>query len=253
MAIILPPGYVWDDQLRMGEETEKLAIQVWPNYLVLESDIPEPGLTFEISMDEFARRFPVWGVRDQSTQELMAYINAVQLFVDLSADQLPQEGWRYAIQSAGSSRKPNCLCLLVANASPKTRGSGVAQCLIDRTKEAALNCGFDTMIAPVRPTFKHKFPDISMDEYIQKKNEAGEVFDPWLRQHVNSGGEILNVCEESVLIDASLGKWREWTGLSLTEAGAVQLPGGLDVLNVNLEKNIGTYREPNVWVRYKLK
>ncbi len=243
-SLSLPQGYRWDDSLKQGDETARLSSLVWPNYLILESDIPEPGLKFEISEAEFMRRFPVWGIRRSESGELVAYMNAVQLSVDLSADDLPDSGWRFAIQSAGSKQKPNCLCLLVANVDPNARGLGLSQLLINRAKQATLDLGFDTMIAPVRPTLKHNSPLISMKEYISKQT------DPWINMHCKSGGRIANICSESVLIKASLPKWREWTGLPLLTAGEKLLPGGLAPLRVDIEKNIGTYCEPNVWIRY---
>lgn len=252
MSLSLPNGYSWDENLKLGRETAELTAQLWPNYLVQESDIPEPGLKFEITPEEFARRFPVWGIREDHTNELMAFINAVQLHVDLSAAQLPQNGWTFAIQAAAKNQQPNCLCLLVANVNPKARGHGFSQTLVDRAKQATRELGFNTMIAPVRPTLKSNFPLMPMEDYMAKRSDDGEIYDPWIRMHIKSGGQVTNVCSESVRIAATLSKWREWTGLALTKSGLEILPQGLAPLEVNVEKNVAVYCEPNVWVRYWL-
>jgi hypothetical protein len=252
MSIVLPDGFHWDNQLKLGQETAALTSLVWPNYLVLDSDIPEPGLKFEINEQEFIRRFPVWGIRRDDNRELVAYMNAVLLAVDFASETLPNDGWRFAIQSAASKAKPNCLCLLVGNVNPAARGAGLSQILINHAKQATLESGFNTMIAPVRPILKYKFPEMPMEEYVHKKNELGEVFDPWINMHVKSGGQIVNVCSESVVVTATLAKWREWTGLPLTAPGPVLLPGGLVRLEVDVEKGVGIYREPNVWLAYGL-
>lgn len=251
MAIPLPDGFSWDPDLKLGKETAALSAQVWPNYLISESDLPEPGLKFEITRQELARRFPVWGIRRDDTGELAAFANGAQLAVDFSKP-LPDGGWQQAIRSAGSNAKPNALCLLVATVQPTLRGLGLSRLLINRAKLAARESGFEFMIAPVRPTLKTEMPFSSMADYILKRTEDGEIYDPWIRMHVKCGGELLNVCSESVRIRATLKKWREWTGLPLVASGDRVLPQGLVPLKVDTYKNVGTYCEPNVWVRYRL-
>jgi GNAT superfamily N-acetyltransferase len=253
MSIQLPAGYHWDDRLKLGRETAFLTALVWPAYLASDSDIPDPGLKFEISREEFARRFPAWGIRRDDTNELVAYANAAQLYVDLSDDFLPDTGFTFAIQSAASKAQPNCLCLLVANVDPKARGLGFSQALINRAKLACLELGFETMIAPVRPTLKHSLPLTSMGDYIFKRTSNGEIYDPWIKMHVNSGAQMVNVCADSIRVQATLGKWREWTGLPLEKSGEQLLPGGLVPLRVDVHNNLATYSEPNVWVRYELR
>lgn len=252
MELTLPKGYAWDPSLRLGKETAELTARVWPNYLIAESDLPEPRLKFEISQQEFLRRFPAWGIRREDTGGLVAFANGVQLALDLSQPSLPEGGWQYAIQSADSKAPRNALCLLVANVDPTVRGLGLARTLVERAKLATLGLGFDTMIAPVRPTRKHESPFTPMDEYILKRTERGELYDPWLNLHHQAGGKIVNVCSESVCVRATLGKWREWTGLPLQASGDRLLPQGLVPLKVDTEGNVGTYSEPNVWVRYDL-
>jgi hypothetical protein len=252
MEIVLPKGFRWDPSLKLGHETSALSARVWPNYLISESDLPEAGLKFEISREELARRFPVWGIRRDDTNELVAFANGVLCSIDLSQKELPVEGWQFAIQSAGSGDERNCLCLLVANVDPTVRGFGFSQILINRAKLATLELGFDTMIAPVRPTLKHESPFTSMKDYLSRRNEKNEIYDPWVNTHVRLGGEILNICSESVTIRASLAKWREWTGLPLLTSGERILPQGLVPLKIDTHRNIGVYSEPNVWLRYTL-
>ena len=140
----------------------------------------------------------------------------------------------------------------LANVEPAVRGLNLAQILIERAKQEARNLGYSNMIAPVRPTRKHLWPLTSMAEYIEKRGDDGEIFDPWLRQHLHSDARLRNVCPESVRIRASLGKWREWTGLKIENSAKQILPGGLSPLEVNQEKNLGEYCEPNVWIEYKV-
>jgi GNAT superfamily N-acetyltransferase len=249
LTSLLQQGFYWDDQLKLGAETSALNSLIWPNYLVLDSDIPEPDLKFKISKEEWLRRFPAWGIRREGSGELVAYINAVQVTAET---RLPDSGWRYAIQNGSSTEAPNCLCLLVANIHPDVRGQGFSSLLLERAKQGARELGFDQMIAPVRPTLKHQFPFVSMSEYALKKTPEGSVFDPWIRVHIQAGAVISGICGESTLVRASLAKWREWTGLSLLTSGEQLLPTGLVPLKIDTYRDMGTYCEPGVWVRYFL-
>jgi len=247
----LPQGFSWDPALKMGRETAALNAQVWPSYLLCESDLPEPGLKFEITHEEWTKRFPVWGIRRDLNGELAAFANAALVTAAPEGD-LPADGWTYAIRSAGSSDEKNCLCLLSATVSPTARGLGLAHILVERAKEAARELGFQMMIAPVRPTLKHQFPFATMKDYVVRKKESGELFDPWLNLHQRAGGELANICPESVKIRASIAKWKEWTGLPISQSGERLLPQGLVPLKVDLHRNLGVYCEPNVWFRYRL-
>jgi hypothetical protein len=248
----LPEGYSWDSSLQLGDETAHLTNSLWPNFLVEESDIADSSLELEISEAELSRRFRQWGIRRDSDQKLVAYLSAILISADLSTDVLPDSGWQFAMQSVCSSKAPNCMCLIVANVLPEARQLGLAQILLEKSKEVTKESGFSTLIAPVRPTAKSEFPDLTIAEYVERRSASNEIADPWLRTHSKLGGEVLNVCNESVVVTATLKKWREWTGLALEKSGAHPLIGGLAPLHVDVEKNVGAYREPNVWVRYRL-
>ncbi|MGZ3722624.1 MAG: hypothetical protein ACXVA9_06825 [Bdellovibrionales bacterium] len=253
MEVILPDGYYWDNTLRLGDETSQLTKQIWPNFLIDESDIPEPGLKFSISVEELNSRFPVWGIRDERDLKLVAYAQAVLIHADIKKDALPDSGWRFACEALVSVASPNCLCLLAVNVDPSVKHMGFSQSLVAKAKLVTLEKGFSTMIGPVRPALKSEFPQMTMDEFLEMRSTSGEIFDPLVRAHVHFGGEVLNVCNESVLIKASLAKWQEWTGLEFGQSGAYELPQGLAPIEIDAENDLGVYREPNVWVRYRLR
>ena len=239
----LPAGFVWDPHFKMGREASELTARLWPNYLVDASDMPADELTFEIPAHEFETRFPAWGIRREADGKLMAFANAVQL---TELESLPARGWSFAIEHAARSRHPDTLCLLVANVDPEARGQGLARTLIERAKQAAREFGFQSMIAPVRPTTKREQPFSELKAFLALNK------DPWVETHLEAGAEMGDVCAESVEIRASLQKWRQWTGLSLTTSGERVVPGALAPLKVDTHRNIGTYKEPGVWVRYEL-
>lgn len=232
----LPAGFSWADVELGSPDVYRLSQQSWPSFLLGESDIPDPALKFQLSMPEFKERFRAFGLRETETGILIAFMQAVQVQIDLSARDLPDDGYRFSVHNAAIRSPKNCLSLVEASVDPRFRGRGLSRHLIARAKREARAMGFDTMIAPVRPLLKS-------DKRLQ---------DPWLRTHVESGATIQNICHNSVRVRASLAKWREWTSLDLTAPGPQDLPGGLAPMWVDLEEGVGTYTEANVWVRYKL-
>ena len=252
MPTPLPAEFFWDSNFELGPDSASIAQRVWPNYLASPSDIPEPSLTLEIPIDEFMARYPAWGVRRKQDSQLVAYSNAVFVQCDLDSGELPEEGWQFAIQAGARQTKANCLCLVIANVDPSVQNQKLSYHLIEVAKAAALSAGLDTLIAPVRPSLKHAHPDMSIEEYVQLRQANGEHFDPWLRVHERSGGHILNICYRSTVVTATLKKWREWTGLAIAQSGRYSLQGGIAPLLADVDNNLGTYTEPNVWVRYRL-
>ncbi|HEY8270415.1 MAG TPA: hypothetical protein VIG33_05960 [Pseudobdellovibrionaceae bacterium] len=248
----LPQQFEWDFNVLSGDETTSLMKKVWPRYLIEESDLQEAPPSTELTDAELFRRFPMWGIRSKTDQKLVAFASAVLIPMDLTKKTLPDEGWQSAIQAYFSKFEANCLCLLSANVDPDFRKLRFSYFLLERAKELARSFGFNDVIAPVRPSQKDQFPSMPMIEYLEKQSDAGEIFDPWLRAHKNLGGEILNVCSQSVVIKATLSKWREWTGEALHQSGELLLPKGLVPLKVDVDANIGIYCEPNVWVHYRL-
>jgi hypothetical protein len=106
------------------------------------------------------------------------------------------------------------------------------------------------VIAPVRPTWKERYPLIPIAEYMAWRRPDGSHFDPWLRIHETVGGEILAACPRSMVIRGSPADWEEWTGMSFPTDGEYVVPGALATLVV--EDGIGTHVEPNVWVVHRV-
>ena len=113
----------------------------------------------------------------------------------------------------------------------------------DSARAAGLTNG---VIAPVRPTWKERYPLIPIGTYIDWRREDGTHFDPWLRIHERVGGEIVAAAPRSMVIQAPASDWHEWTDMAFPSDGEYVFPGGLSTLVV--EDGIGTHVEPNVWM-----
>jgi hypothetical protein len=108
--------------------------------------------------------------------------------------------------------------------------------------------GLQNLVAPVRPNQKSKYPLTSIDDYIQWKNEEGLPFDAWLRVHARAGAKILKPCHQAMVIRGTRAEWESWSGLKFPQSGQYYIPGALNPMNFDLEKNEGVYIEPNVWM-----
>ena len=249
----LPKEFSWAETIELGSpEVYRLSRISWPRFLLGESDIPDPILKFQISAQDFKEKFRVFGIRHAPSGLLVAFIQAVHVDVDPSAQKFPDLGWRFSIQDAARSSQKNAMSLVEASIDPDYRGHGLSKHLIERVKREAREKKFSLLLAPVRTTLKTRHPEESIEAYCARKDSQGRIYDPWLRTHLEAGGVITNICHDSVCVKATLQKWREWTGLSLDQNGPHFVTGALMPVLIDAEAGLGVYTEPNGWVKYTL-
>jgi GNAT superfamily N-acetyltransferase len=140
------------------------------------------------------------------------------------------------------------LSAAVAIVDPGRRGEGLSALLVEGMRRLAGAHGLAALIAPVRPTWKERFPLIPLEEYARWTRADGMPYDPWIRLHVRLGGEILEVCPESMVVEAERAEWEEWTGLEFPADGDYVVPGALEP--VRFRGGVGRYVEPNLWIRH---
>ena len=156
-------------------------------------------------------------------------------------------GLQWAMTS-GVAGDPSDLCAVVAALLPAYRGKGLSSVLLRRMAGLATAHGLDCMIAPVRPTWKERYPLTPIESYVRWRREDGFHYDPWIRAHERVGAEIVEPAPRSMTVTGSRADWEEWTTLQFPEDGDYVVPGAL--VPVRFEGGIGTYVEPNVWMRH---
>ncbi|MEH1016262.1 N-acetyltransferase [Micromonospora sp. CPCC 206060] len=170
--------------------------------------------------------------------------------------ELPDGGWDRMIQRATIGRltgtTPNLVSAVEICVRPDRRGSGVSALMLAAMREAVAKRGFDTLVAPVRPSGKHRHPDLPMTQYAAQIRADGLPVDPWLRVHVRAGGRIERVATRSMTIAGTLADWRRWTGLPFDTSGPVHVPEALVPVHCDVTHDHAVYVEPNVWVRHRL-
>ncbi|MFI7009824.1 N-acetyltransferase [Streptomyces sp. NPDC050145] len=171
--------------------------------------------------------------------------------------ELPDRGWDRVLQWAFADRRhgvvPDTVSAIEISVVPEAQGRGLSGRMLGAMRENARAKGFGEVVAPVRPSAKHREPAAPMSEYAYRVRESdGLPHDPWLRVHVRAGGTVVKVAAASMTVSASTAEWRGWTGLPFDEAGPVEVPGALVPVHCEPERGYAVYVEPNVWVRHVL-
>jgi GNAT superfamily N-acetyltransferase len=152
----------------------------------------------------------------------------------------------------GSDAAWTDLCALEATVSVARQGQGLSRVVIEAMSDAARRHGLESLVAPVRPTLKHRYPLTPIERYVEWRREDGLLFDPWLRVHERLGAELIGIAEASMLIEAPIADWENWTGMVFPDSGAYIVEGALVPVSVDRERDLGRYVEPNVWMRHSL-
>jgi hypothetical protein len=150
----------------------------------------------------------------------------------------------------GERPEPDVLSAMVAVVDRGRQGEGLSSVLIRAMTGLARRDGYPALIAPVRPTWKDRYPLVPMERYAAWTRDDGLPFDPWLRVHARLGAELLEVCPASMRIEGTAEQWEEWTGLAFPEDGDYVVPGAL--VPVRVVGGRGVYVEPNVWMRHSV-
>lgn len=95
-----------------------------------------------------------------------------------------------AFEARMANRTPNALCALAAEIRPRFQGRGLARRILDAMTDLARGDGLTHLIAPVRPSFKERYPITPIERYVAWRGDGGEAFDPWIRVHLRRGGKI---------------------------------------------------------------
>lgn len=171
-------------------------------------------------------------------------------------ETLPAEGWDWAMcigfEDVDAGRVPTAASALAAVVRKDRLGRGLSRRLVQALRDRCRSLGLATLVAPVRPTEKERYPLIPMAEYASWRRPDGLPQDPWLRVHVRLGGRLVEVCDRSMTIPGTIAEWEDWSGLRLLASGRYVVPGGLAPVEIDVEHDRGVYVQPNQWVLHPL-
>jgi len=203
-------------------------------------DILETFSDFQLCLVDVASDIPV------------ALANCVPAAFSRDLDDLPAEGWDWLVETGATNQsdRKNVLGALAISVPAAHRGKGYAVRMLREMREMSRRRGFEALIAPVRPTSKCDFPHVPIAEYVGWKDAEGRLFDPWLRSHLSQGGQLVGVCDRSMVVKEHVAFWETWAGRRFETSGDYVLEGALVPVSIDLERQTGLYQEPNVWVKY---
>jgi hypothetical protein len=183
--------------------------------------------------------------------EVIARARCLPVRWDGSIDDLP-DGIDGAMIRAFDEGGANVLCALLISVPRAHRKTGASRLALAGMVEIARRHGLDRLIAPVRPSWKERYPLTPIERYATWRRDDGFLFDPWLRIHERAGGEVLRPEPRSLGITATVAEWEEWTELPFPESGEYVFPHGLATVEIDREADVGRYWEPNVWMLHRV-
>jgi hypothetical protein len=125
--------------------------------------------------------------------------------------------------------------------------------MLDGMREIAVAEGLGDLVAPIRPSWKERYPLTPIERYATSTTTEGLPFDPWMRVHARLGAEILKPEPQSLLISGDVESWERWTGLFFPETADYVFARGLTTVHIDRQADTGVYWEPNVWMRHKVR
>jgi len=239
------------DNYDLLDKTHRKIGNEWPEFMLHD---PTANLLDDCYTDLPDFQFVL--VDDDDVNTPLALGNSIPLEWNDKVENLPDDGWDWALQKGikdfKSGNKTNLLCALQIVVFGDNRGKGISTYAVEGMKQIGRDHGLTQLIAPVRPSRKSEFPELPMDEYILKSNGLGFPYDPWLRVHVKIGAKIIKPCHHAMRITGTIAEWENWTGIKFDESGKYVIPGALVPVEIDLENDLGTYVEPNVWMVHEL-
>ncbi len=137
-------------------------------------------------------------------------------------------------------RAPTALCALAAEIRPRFQGGGLANGMLDAMADLDHEADLTQLIAPVRPSFKDRYPITPIEHYVTWTRESGEPFDPWIRIHTRRGGQIVKPIPHSTRITGKVDEWEQWTSMRFPADGRYTFPAGLAPVNIDHGRDRGS-------------
>jgi GNAT superfamily N-acetyltransferase len=219
---------------------------VWPEYNTHGDVFADFWVPLLDELPEFQ-----FALYDEDADAVLAEGHTGPLAWDGDDATLPggiDETLRRIVETRRAGGPVDTLCAMAAEVAPDARRGGLAGQLLAGMRELAGRHGLRRLIAPVRPSWKERYPLAPIERYVAWRRADGALLDPWMRLHERLGARVATPLPESMRISGTVAEWEGWTGLAFPESGEYVFPAGLAPLHVDREADRASYWEPNVWM-----
>jgi hypothetical protein len=225
--------------------TEQIFDALWPEYNLHGTHAP---VYFGALIPRFAHLQALFV--DRRTGRLVARARTIPFWWDRTLEDLPSGIDALGRRAVEDPRAPTALSALAAEVRSEHQRTGLSALVIATMTTMAQRAGFAPLVAPVRPSWKDRFPLHSIGDYAIWQRRDGLPFDPWIRVHVRLRARVLRPEPKSMEFTAPVSDWEAWTGTRFHHDGSYVFPRGLAPLTVAGE--VGRYWEPNVWMLHEV-
>lgn len=235
------------DRPDLDEEAGKAFREKWPEF-IFHDDVAAKY------MERVERYFPRYNVLALDEGAVVAGGWGVPLAWDGTTADLP-DGYDGALVRSveGQEHGPQATAFsfMAAAVARSHDRRGLAEAVLDELAGRAREDGLQRVIAPVRPTWKHRYPTFSMAEYATWVREDGLSVDPWIRTHQRMGATVLAPAARSMVIEGTVEEWERWADMAFPATGDYVVPDALGLVHIDRERDRGVYVEENLWVQHR--
>ena len=235
----------------LEDEFERLSREGWPTFMRQRDELGL-GRYWPRLFDDFADwQFVVC----DSFDRVVACGHSIPLVWDGTSADLPDDMvtiMERAVAARKAERRPTALCALGALVGVEQRGQGLSRVILETMRGMATQWKFGALVAPVRPSLKAAYPLAPMERYVGWTDAEGAPIDPWMRVHARLGAEVVRVIPRAMVIAGKVREWETWTDMRFPDSGPYVVPGALQPVLIDRERDEGRYEDPNVWMIHRL-
>ena len=225
----------------------------WPEFVFHD----EVSRRYVPRVEELFRRYNVLVLEDGhegGSESVVAGGWGVPLAWDGSVADLP-DGYDGAlvrsVEGHDAGAPPTTLSFMAAAVARSHDRQGLATVVLQALTRRALEDGLAHVVAPLRPTWKHRYPLVPMAEYAGWVRADGLCVDPWIRTHQRMGARVLAPAARSMVVEGTVAQWEEWADMPFPVSGDYVVPDALGLVHVDRVRDRAVYVEENLWVQHR--
>ena len=199
--------------------------------------------------------FPGYQILLIAGKDPVAVGHTVPLYWDQHIDGLPdsiENTLVAATRCLEKSMPANTLAALSMIVSARWQDDGLSERMLLEIKRLAREQGMTSLIVPVRPRHKTRYPLAPFSEYVTWRRVDGSPFDPSIRLHWKAGASVLKTAPRTMTVNGTVNDWENWTDMRFAESGEYIVDGALRPVLIDLANDYGWYEDPSLWMHYPI-